>query len=361
VVEVVGASSQKAIKLFNSFPRVIYRDFYQVPDFPVLDRSRTGFDPFFAAVEAMPFLALKNGRTAGRIAAGIHRDYPGGKTGFFGYFESLNDSAVAKALVNAAAGWLAARGKNKMIGPVDLTPHERLGLLVEGFRGHHFPGMPYNPPYYQSLMAGCGLEQEVNLFTYRYDLRGRLPDKLFRVAARASRIKEVGIREIDFNDPEGEGKILSVLHNGAMNKMWGFTPLSPEEGAAVLCRLRGAYEPGLFLLAEISGNPAALCWGLHPTGRSPFPGGSGRFLARLAVLAVLPEYRFKGLETVLILELARRARSRGISVLEISLVVENNIMMNRIIYNLPGVHKTRVHRIYRAIIGLSAAGSSCRS
>ncbi|KUK83240.1 MAG: Uncharacterized protein XD97_0232 [Pelotomaculum thermopropionicum] len=347
VVEVAEAVSKKAARVFNSFPRVIYRNFYQAPDFPVLDRSRAGFDPFFAAVEAMPFLALKGGRVAGRIAAGFHRDYPGGETGFFGYFESLNDCAVARALLDTAAGWLAARGKNKMIGPVDLTPHERLGLLVEGFRERRFPGMPYNPPYYQSLMTGCGLEPEVNLFTYRFDLRGRLPDKLYRVAARASRVKEVRIRQVNFHDPEGEGKILSLIHNGAMNKMWGFTPLSPEEGAAVLCRLRGLYDPGLILLAERSGEPAALCLGLYPLGRSPFAGGSGRFTGRLAVLAVLPEYRFKGLETILILELTGRARSRGVSALEISQVVENNIMMNRILHNLPGVHKTGVHKIYR--------------
>ncbi len=347
VIKVVEAASKKAAKVFNAFPRVIYRSFYRAPDFPVFDRNSTGFDPFFAAVEAVPFLALKDGRVAGRIAAGFHRAYPAKETGFFGYFESLNDCAVAKALLNTAAGWLAARGKTKMTGPVDLTPHERLGLLVEGFREQRFPGMPYNPPYYQGLITGCGLEPEAALFTYRFDLRHRLPDKLYRVAARASRAKEVRIRQVNFCDPAGEGEILSVINNGAMNKMWGFTPLSPEEGAAVWCRLKGFYDPGLVLLAEKSGKPAALCLGLYPAGGAPFPGRSSRSIGRLAVLAVLPEYRFKGLETVLILELAGRARSRGITAFEISQVVENNIMMKRILDNLPGVNKTGVHKVYQ--------------
>lgn len=346
-VEVIEVSTEKAIRVFNSFPRVIYRNFYTAPSFPVIDRSNPRYDPLFAAVKAMPFLAVKNGRVAGRIAAGVHQNIPGGKTGFFGYFESQNDQAVAKALIRAAACWLAARGINEMIGPVDLSPHERLGLLVEGFGERCFPGMPYNPPYYSSLLADCGLDEEIDLFAYQCDLRRPLPGKMFRAEARARRIRGLRLRGVNFDDPDGEGEIFSIIHNNSMNELWGFVPLLPEEGSAIWRKLRDCCDPSLILFAEISGNPAGMCLLLHIVKKTPFPGLPGRSRARLAVLAVLPQYRFKGLEAALLLECARRARSKGISNVEISLVAESNLMMGRIIKSMTSVCKDRVYRVYK--------------
>ncbi len=347
VVQVVEVSSQKAIQVFNTFPRVVYRGSYIAPFFPVLERSSTHYDPLFAEVEAQPFLALKNGRAAGRIAAGIHHGLPDNDTGYFGYFESINDPTVSAALLQAAAGWLAARGKNRMTGPVELSPHERLGLLVEGFSGYHHPSMPYNPPYYAELLDRCGLKTEVNLYAYHYDLRRPAPVKLARVATRAGRIPGFCLRQINFNDPAGEGEIFSRIHNDSMNELWGFVSLSPREGAAIWRKLRTFYDPDLILVAEISGEPVGLCLALCPATRSLFSRLPGRLNVRLAVLAVLPCYRFKGLESALILELSRRARSKGIPRIEFSLVAENNFMMNRIIQSMEGVIKNRIYRVYK--------------
>ncbi len=347
VVKVVEVSSQKAIQVFNAFPRVIYQGIYIAPFFPVLERSSIHYDPLFAEVEAQPFLALKNGRAVGRIAAGIHHGLPDNNTGYFGYFESLNDPTVAAALLKAAADWLAARGKNRMTGPVELSPHERLGLLVEGFGGYHHPSVPYNPSYYAGLLDRCGLETEVNLYAYHYDLRRPVPVKLARVAARAGRMQGFCLRQINFNDPVGEGEIFSRIHNGSMSELWGFVSLSPQEGAAIWQKLRTFYDPDLILIAEISGEPVGLCLALCPAtrSRSLLSGLPGRLNVRLAVLAVLPRYRFKGLESALILELSQRVRHKGIPCIECSLVAENNFMMNRIIQSMEGVSKNRIYRV----------------
>lgn len=343
-VEVVEVSSQEEKQAFNAFPRAIYRGFFGAPSFPVLERASSQYDPLFGRVEAQPLLAIRNGCAVGRITASVHHAFSGGETGFGGYFESLNDPSIAAALVKAAACWLAARGVNKMIGPVDLSPHERLGLLVEGFRGYHHPGMPYNPPYYANLLAQCGVEAEINLFAYHYDLRRPVPARLARVAARTGRMQGLQVRRINFNDLAGEGEIFSQIHNGSMNEIWGFVPLSPDEGSAILRRLRGFYDPDLILLAEIDGKPAGLCLAMAFIKRTAF---SARLNARLAVLAVLPQYRFKGLEAALILECIRRARRKGISGIELSLVAENNAMMNKIIQSLEGVEKNKIYRIYK--------------
>ncbi|MCL6635904.1 MAG: GNAT family N-acetyltransferase [Peptococcaceae bacterium] len=342
-VGVIEVSSPKTMEVFNSFPRVIYRGFYRAPDFPARG------DRLFARVAAQAFLAVQNGRAAGRIAACLHHALPQRDTGFFGYFESLDDPAVARALLEAAARWLSAAGARRMIGPVDLTPHERVGLLVAGFGGYHHPGMPFNPPHYPGLLERSGLAKETDLFAYHCDLRRLKPERLLRAAARAGRIQGLRLRQIDFSDPDGEGEFFSRIHNGSMEEVWGFVPLSPEEGSAIWRRLRGFYDPGLILFAEVRGEPAGLCLVLYPVKRGILLSGpAARFNARLAVLAVLPRYRFKGLEAALLLECARRARSRGISAVELSLVAETNTMMNRIIQGLESAVRSRVYRIYQS-------------
>jgi len=347
-VEVVEVSSRRTMEVFNNFPGVIYRGFYRAPVFPDLDRSSPYFDQIFTGVEARPFLAVRNGRAVGRIAACLYRARPGGAPGYFGYFESLNDPAAAAALVEAAAGWLAAGSAGGMTGPVELTPHERLGLLVEGFGGYHHPGMPYNPPYYAVLLEQSRLVKEMDLYAYHYHLTAAVPEKLARVAARAGRLRGLSLREINFSDPAGEGEVFSLLHNGSMEDIWGFVPLTPAQASAIWRKLKGFYDPGLILVAEVRGEPAGICLAMLPLTRYPLFSLSGRRHVRLAVLAVLPRYRFKGLEAALIMECGRRARCKGASTIEFSLVAEDNAMMNKIIQGVVGVKKSRIYRIYKS-------------
>lgn len=347
-IEVIAIKNDREMQAFNAFPRKIYQNFFRAPSFPAIEwPGRKFFDILFQAVEAQPFLAFRNGQSAGRLAVSINHTYSGKDTGFFGYFESLNDPKAAAAMFQAAAQWLSDRGINRMIGPVDLTPHERLGLLIKGFRGFHLPGMPYNPPYYPNLIEQLSLNTEVDLFAYKYDLRHPIPDRLVRVANRAVHNKNLLLREINFGNLAGEGKIFSKIHNGSMDTVWGFTPLTPQEGSAIWKKIKNLSDPSLIIIAEIDGKPAGLCLILCPAQKPRFSNFTGQFTARLAVLAVLPQFRFKGLEAAMILECAQRARNRRIGNLELSQVAENNPMMNRIIQSLGGIRKDRVYRIYK--------------
>jgi len=340
-------SPANGLRAFNSFPRYIYGNRHRAPSFPVLDRSKPGFDPLFGRVEAQPFLAVKDGRMAGRLAAGFHHALAGGETGYFGYFESVNDRAVASALLETAAKWLAARGAGRVIGPVDLTPHERLGLLVEGFEGGHCPGMPYNPPFYASLLTGCGLKTETDLYAYRCNLPGGIPDKLARVADRAGRIEGLRLRQVDFDNIAEEGEMFSRLHNESMSRIWGFVPLSPDEAAAIWKKLKGFCDPEVMLVAEVCGKAAGICLALMPAGIGFFPASVRGAHVRLAVLSVLPAYRFKGIEALLIRECVKRVRKKGFAGMEFSQVEKNNTMMKRIIESFGEAKRSRLYRIYR--------------
>lgn len=344
-LDVVEVSTKNGIHAFNSFPKRIYRDFYRAPAFTTF-KNKTKAEPLFSRVDAQPFIAVKDGHPVGRVAASVHNAITGGKTGFFGYFESYDDIYIAGALLEKAYHWIAARGFNQMIGPVDLTPHERLGLLVKGFEGYHFPGMPYNPPYYPVLLEEYGLKTETDLYAYHLDFTGFIPERLARVANRAERMEGLRVRQVDFGNTAAEGKILALLHNESMKEIWGFVPLLPEEAASILNKFKRVYDPEMVLVAEVRGMPVGFCLALLPL-RVPSIFEKSSRVARLAVFAVLPDFRLKGIEAMLILEFIKRAGRKGISIMEFSQVAENNIMMNRIIRSYHKVKKSRHYRIYK--------------
>jgi GNAT superfamily N-acetyltransferase len=346
-VEVVPVTGPEGLRVFNAFPEIVYRGAFTAPAFPIGEHAGRRRDRLFERVEAQPFLAITRGHAAGRIAAGVHSDSRFNSKGYFGYFEALPNTSVAAALIEAASAWLAGKGAKVMLGPVDLTPHERVGLLVDGFRGVHLPGMPYNPPYYQGLLQASGLELEMELLAYHYDIRSPLPERLVRVASRSLNNQSLRIRELDWNNLNAEGEIFSRIHNGSMQDIWGFAPLSPEEGAAIWRRLKGFYDPGLILIAEMDGKPAGLCLTLSLLKRNSGMALAGSRTARLAVLAVLPAFRFKGLEAALILECILRARRRGVLRFELSQIAESNRMMNKIIQNMGQAKKGKTYRVYR--------------
>ena len=102
--------------------------------------------PFFQHAEGTIFLAYKQGRCVGRITAHIdhehlakHRD----ATGFFGFFDTVDDQAVADALLDKAARWLKDRGIKRIRGPLSLGMNDEVGCLVDGFDSPPMPSCPH--------------------------------------------------------------------------------------------------------------------------------------------------------------------------------------------------------------------------
>ena len=86
-------------------------------------------NPFYKHAEIELFLARRNGSPAGTVAAIIDHHYNSfhdERTGFFGFFEAVNDDAVAGALIDAAAQWVAARPRQPVDRRIDGHPAGRL-------------------------------------------------------------------------------------------------------------------------------------------------------------------------------------------------------------------------------------------
>ncbi len=138
VVEVHPVSSRRQLNTFIKLPWRLYRD---EPNWvaPLLMELKKRLDqhknPFFEHAEAQYFLAYRDGQAVGRVSAHIDRnfnDFQQNEWGLFGWFECEDDPEAARALLDAAEGWLRERGRDRMVGPMDFTTNDEIGVLIAG-------------------------------------------------------------------------------------------------------------------------------------------------------------------------------------------------------------------------------------
>jgi len=225
-------------------------DPYWVP--PVLSEQKHILDPrkgpFFEFGKAQYFLAFHNGRLAGRISAHVSRRYEerhDGETGFFGFFECVDDRRVAGALFDAAAGWLEKRGKKRFQGPLSFTIYDEVGLLVEGFDSLPAFLQSHNPPYYQDLMTSWGFRKAIDW----YALRVTNLDVDFPAMQR--RLDEImngqGLVLVSPKTRKLLGRAEEVLEifNESWDDNWGHIPLTKRQFKDIFKELRPLLRPEL--------------------------------------------------------------------------------------------------------------------
>jgi len=208
-VQVVPVESRRDLDAFVAFPYALFRhDPVWVPALRRDVRAKLSpSDPFFEHAEACYFLARRGAEVVGRIAAihnRAHNDFHGDKVGFFGFFECVDDDAVAGALFAAAAGWLRARGLERMRGPANFSTNDETGLLVDGFDTPPVLMMTHNPRRYVDHVERAGFTKARDLFAYQTtpahtDLEGPLLRRLRQAAGLLMRRYDIKMRMVDMS------------------------------------------------------------------------------------------------------------------------------------------------------------------
>ncbi|MEY2433451.1 MAG: hypothetical protein QOC92_3176 [Acidimicrobiaceae bacterium] len=168
MVAVEEVSGRAAYKRFFEFA---YQQFRGDPKWspPVVAVERARLDhhrnPFFDGGDGEYFLARRMGAVAGRITA--HVAAKGVADGWFGFYDVVDDPAVAAALVDQAAAWLRDQGCTTMTGPASFTPDDDPGVLVDGFEIAGTTGRPWHPPWYASHLEAAGLHRADERRTWR--------------------------------------------------------------------------------------------------------------------------------------------------------------------------------------------------
>jgi GNAT superfamily N-acetyltransferase len=360
-------SSRKDLARFIKFPWKVYRgNDYWVPPLiaerkKILDRSK---NPFYRHAEIELFLAERDGELAGRIAAivnHLHNSFHNENIGFFGFFESMDDQAVAKLLLDAAREWLRSKGVLSMRGPANPSSNDDMGLLIDGF--HESPAimMPYNPPYYSRLLEAYGLKKVMDLFAYTLRRERMEVSRVLRLAALVRQRTSVCVRTLNMKNLTREVDLVKEVYNNAWSSNWGFVPMTDMEIDSLAQDLKQIVDPDLAVFAEVNGHVVGFALALPdlnqvlkriPNGRF-FPFGLLKILLyrskidsmRLIITGVIKEYQRRGIDALLYTEIFERGTLKGIRRAEASWILETNRMMNSGLEAM-NAERTKTYRMY---------------
>ena len=365
-VYVTPAKSSRDLDDFIRFPLKLYSsDPLFVPH--LLYERRQFFkpsNPIFQFTEVVYFLARdEKGAVLGRVTAHInerHNRHAGEKTGFFGFFECVDDQGVVSALMTAAEDSLRDRGMAVIRGPFNFSTNEECGFLVQGFDRPPALMMPYTKPYYPDLMTRQGYSKAKDLLAYEYEYQGSIPDHLVRFSRRIRERKPVVIRPINMNRFVEDVETVFRIYNAAWSRNWGFVPVTEEEFRYTAKDLKPIVDPSIVLIAEKEGRPVGFSVTLpdynvllkRMNGRL-FPFGFLHLLfgrrsirsVRTLLLGVVAEHRLSGIDVLLIHDTFERGPSKGYHRGEMSWILEDNVLMRRSIERM-GATIGKVYRIY---------------
>jgi hypothetical protein len=370
---VAEVTSEKDLMAFIRFPWEIYKgDPCWVP--PLIKDLLQKFSPdhpFRSHSEMVLYLAYQEGRIVGRIAGIIDHHYVEfhqEKMGFFGFFESIPQAAVAGVLIARVRAWLKDHGMEKMAGPMNPSTNDECGLLIDGFDASPCLMMPYNPKYYPNLVEGAGLRKAMDLYAYLLEQETFQLDRLNRITERLKkREPELHVRPINLRKFDSELMIVKELYNQAWSKNWGFVPLTEAEIDDLAKNLKPLVVPDLVLFAYWGEEPVGFSVGLpdynqvlrHLNGKIGLLGGL-KFLyyskkihkIRVMLLGVKQAFQKKGIEGFLYIETFKRGINKGYYSAECSWILESNPLMQHGIEAMGG-KRDKTYRVYEAPLSFS--------
>lgn len=337
------------------------------------DRLTPGKNPFFEHAEAVYFTAWKNGRCVGRISAQIdhehlriHKD----RTGFFGFFDTIDDQEVASALLTAAESWLRDRGMQRVRGPFSLSINEECGMLVDGFEHPPVVMMPHGLRHQPKLVEGAGYHKVQDLYAWKYVVEPP-PERAMKAHAQITSMPEIRFRPITLKSVKKDVPILLDIFNDAWSENWGFVPLTQAEAKKMANDLLLLLDERIAFIVELHGRPVAVCLTLpnlneaaRDLGGKLLPFGIFKLLyrlkvqkvksARLLILGIRKELRgvkkYGGLSAAMYTELYLRGSKAGYEFCELGWTLESNRPINLGIKMMGGkIYKT--YRIYEKELG----------
>ncbi|HEV3319615.1 MAG TPA: hypothetical protein VG053_07785 [Solirubrobacteraceae bacterium] len=374
-VEIKPVAGRRALDTFIKLPWRLYRNEPTwVPPLlmDVKKRLDQGRNPFFKHAEAQYFLAYRDGQPVGRVSAHIDRNFNAfqqNEWGLFGWFECEDDPEAARALLDAAASWLRDRDRDRMVGPMDFTTNDEIGLLVAG---HEHPPIilcPWHHPYYQRLIEqDGGLTKAMDLFMWSLHVTGRDKVHLAIWDAADKLESEHGIvcRNFRKRDLENEVTRFLEVYNAAWENNWAAVPLSEEEVRHYAKDLKPVLDENWAMVAEKKDTGEVVGAALTlPDFNQVLAKLDGRLLpfgwikalrakpkidaVRVFALGVKPAYQHTGVAArfyQMHFDAAERTCQKGG---EMGWILETNKPMNRAMEGMGGEIKRR-YRVYERLL-----------
>jgi GNAT superfamily N-acetyltransferase len=376
-VEVRRVQGRWDRRRFLRFPWRIYRDDpLWVP--PVVSERAARIDPDreprFRRGEAALFMAWRGRRPVGTIGVAVDTkasaDRPRPVVDF-GFFECVEDRAVADALLDRAVAWARERDAGRLWGPQSFGDSDEPGVLIEGRETPRGMMMGWTAPYYRRFIEGYGLTYYRDALAYRVTLTdhvdaaghfeppGRLRDVGARVRQRyggRARLRSGGLDRWD-----AELVIAHGIYNRALGLLPRFYPMPRAEWLRLGTALRPLLDPDLALFLLLDGEPVGFALAipdvntalLHCNGlRYPWDylklWWHSRHLPGLSfkIMALVPEVHGLGLDALVYLRLAETAWRKGYTWVDLSLTGDDNPTTHRLVARV-GARLDKRYRIYQ--------------
>ena len=378
-VQIRPVESKADWAAFHALRPALYRD---DPAFvrPLASEARLAIDParhpFWQHAERQAFLAERNGRVVGRIAAIIdrmHNQHYADKMGFFGFFECEDDPEAARALLAAAADWLAARGRDTIRGPVNPSMKGEFGVMVAGNDEPPAIMMAHTPARYDPLLKGCGLAPVHDFYAYTISRAGIFAERE-RWNALTGTVKRIMSRHTDLTLSQATRQNLvatlaeiNAFANRVRETVWGFVPITEAELDFLSHRIQRVMVPELVLTvrrgSELVGYLMAIPdvnWAL---ARARGPIDLVRLVqlpfllrrvarVRIFALGAEPKLRAIGIVPVLFHAMFEGATPR-FTEFEMGWVSEANLASARAITHVIPMEPSKTYRLYEAPLPLA--------
>ena len=346
-VEIRIVKTRRELRQFVDFPEQLYRGCDNwVPalrgdEFDTFDKKKNGAYDY---CESECYLALKDGRVAGRVAAIINhnanRDWKE-RNVRFGWLDFIEDREVLKALLDAVEAWGKERGCTRIKGPWGFTDMDKEGLLVEGYE-HLSPfTCLYNYPYYDTLLQELGFSKDVD-WTQRVALVTDQLPPMFQFAGMIEKRFGLHVAHARSTRELSEKYGLAIFHmyNETFAPLFQFTPLTDRQ----IKRYLQTYVPILrpefvSVCLDKDDRPVgftfcvpSLSKAVKRAGGRLFPLGFAHILHALKhndtlealMIGVLPEYQGKGANVLMFKQIHENALKFGINRLILNPQLEEN-------------------------------------
>lgn len=369
-VRQIDTANPQDVQKFVRFPFILYRECaHWVPPLlsdgaKILNRRK---HPFYAHSDADFFVAEANGQVLGRIAALENRRYncyKGRRTAFFGYFEAVDEQEVARGLFAAVFTWARQRGLDEIIGPRGVIGIDG-SVLVEGFAQRPALTVPYNFPYYDSLIRSAGFAKLTDLLSGYLPASHTLPERMHAVAEKMRQRRGFWVKQF-----ATRGEIrrwlprIMAVHQAAFSQTRSYYPPTEAEVRQVIDTALAIVDPRLvklvmkgtdiagFILAyhDVSAGLQRANGRLWPTGWLHIWHARQRTAwLNINGLGILPRYQGLGANAILYAELEKTLKASQFQHIDVVQVDEANDR-SRADMETIGVQWYKRHRHYHCLL-----------
>lgn len=365
MIEIAEVNSARELRAFIRFPHTLYRDHpcWVPPIFPdewnTLSPRR---NPACGYCRARLFIARRNGKAVGRVAAILNNRYIEKwkkKLLRFGWIDFIDDPEVSGALLGAVEEWARELGMEGVHGPLGFTDLDPEGMLVEGFDEEGTLPMIYNHPWYPRHLEALGYRKDADWLQFEITVPRQIGPKF-------TRLKELVMQRYDLRllAPSNKKELLPYAHgifdvmNSAYAHLYGVVELDELQIRVYIKQYFGLVNPDFIKLIldtrdEVIAFAVAiprLSAVLRKHRGRLFPFGALHILHTLRhpkelvfyLVGVRPDYQVKGVNAILMSELYRECIEYGIKTVQTCGELEDNSNIVSLMNNFE--HRQHIRR-----------------